>query len=69
MDATRAGLRGGETVRYEVVGDQVHTSKWSLGSDVAVKAAEEWAAKGRAARELCQQVGQEVTYGTATSAF
>jgi len=64
---TRMGLPKGELVRYEVSAgpyNEIATSRWALGSSVAHAAAQDWRQKSKDVRALCQEVDQQLSYGT-----
>jgi len=65
--ATRQGLPRGDHVRYEIAASpfsSVQTTRWCLGSDVARNIAGEWRAKRQETAALCDELQQELQYGT-----
>jgi len=65
VDKTRRAVKSGETVRYEVIGDQIQTHAFALGSMDAASALEKWSKRSEEVAALCGKVSQEMAYGTA----
>ena len=64
VDRTRRAVKSGETVRYEVIGDQIETNAFALGSLDAQAAADAWSKRSQEAAAFCGKMNQELAYGT-----